>query len=32
MKLVNQGKILKTAAAKTGMCEKTARKYCRTGN
>jgi len=31
MKLINQHKILKTAAAKAGMCEKTARKYRRTG-
>lgn len=31
MKLINQHKTLKTAAAKAGMCEKTARKYRRTG-
>jgi transposase len=31
MKLVNQEKLLKTAAAKAGMSEKTARKYIKTG-
>jgi hypothetical protein len=31
MKLVNQEKLLKTAAAKAGMSEKTARKYRRSG-
>ena len=31
MKLVNQEKLLKTAAAKAGMSEKTARKYLRSG-
>jgi hypothetical protein len=31
MKLVNQKKLLKTAAAKVGMSEKTARKYRKSG-
>ena len=31
MKLVNQEKLLKTAAAKAGMSEKTARKYRKSG-
>jgi hypothetical protein len=31
MKLINQGKLLKTAAAKAGMSEKTARKYRKSG-
>jgi hypothetical protein len=31
MKLINQEKLLKTAAAKAGMSEKTARKYRKSG-
>ena len=31
MKLINQEKTLLTAAAKAGMCEKTARKYRKSG-